>query len=101
MKYNRKKDYSFWKKDYSFWKLARSFLHEYMPLVRNLSDKTIESYKTSIKLYLRFINKEKNIINDKITFEIFSRENMTDYIIWLKNNQAYPKTINLRMTALH
>lgn len=55
-----------------------------MPLVRNLSDKTIESYKISIKLYLRFINKEKHIINDKITFEIFSRENMTDYIIWLK-----------------
>ena len=93
MKYNRKKDHS-------FWKLARSFLHEYMPLVRNLSDKTIESYKISIKLYLRFINKEKHIINDKITFEIFSRENMTDYIIWLKNNQASPKTINLRMTAL-
>src|SRR5699024_9607348 len=83
-----------------FWKLARSFLHEYMPLVRNLSDKTIESYKTSIKLYLRYINKEKNISNDKITFEIFSRENMIDYIIWLKNNQSSPKTINLRMTAL-
>ena len=25
---------------------------------------------------------------------------MTDYIIWLKNNQSSPKTINLRMTAL-
>lgn len=93
MKYNHKQDYT-------FWKLARSFLHEYMPIVRNLSDKTVESYKISIKLFLTFINDEKNISNDKITFDIFTRENMKDYIIWLKNRNASAKTINLRMTAL-
>lgn len=86
--------------DSSFWKLARSFLHEYMPIVRNLSDKTVESYKISIKLYLTFINDEKNITNDKITFDIFTRANMKDYIVWLKNKNASAKTINLRMTAL-
>lgn len=75
MKYNRNQDSS-------FWKLARSFLHEYMPIVRNLSDKTVESYKISIKLYLTFINDEKNITNDKITFDIFTRANMKDYIVW-------------------
>ena len=78
MKYNRNQDSS-------FWKLARSFLHEYMPLVRNLSDKTVESYKISIKLYLEFINDEKNITNDKVTFNIFTRVYMKDYIVWLKN----------------
>ncbi len=93
MKYNRNQDSS-------FWKLARSFLHEYMPIVRNLSDKTVESYKISIKLYLTFINDEKNITNDKITFDIFTRANMKDYIVWLKNKNASAKTINLRMTAL-
>lgn len=93
MKYNRNQDFS-------FWKLARSFLHEYMPIVRNLSDKTVESYKISIKLYLTFINDEKDIANDKVTFNIFTRENMKDYIVWLKNKNASAKTINLRMTAL-
>lgn len=93
MKYNSNQDHT-------FWKLARSFLHEYMPLVRNLSGKTVESYKTSIKLFLTFINDEKNISNNKITFDIFTRENMKDYIIWLKNRNASAKTVNLRMTAL-
>ena len=74
MKYNSNQDYT-------FWKLARSFLHEYMPLVRNLSNKTVEAYKISIKLFLTFINNEKNIANEKITFDIFTRENMKDYII--------------------
>ena len=72
MKYNRNQDSS-------FWKLARSFLHEYMPLVRNLSDKTVESYRISIKLYLSFINDEKDITNDKVTFNIFTKEYMKDY----------------------
>ena len=93
MKYNRNKDYS-------FWKLARSYLHEYMPLVRNLSNKTIDSYKTSIKIYLKFINDNKNIPNNKINFDIFSRDNLKDYVVWLKENGASPKTINLRMTAI-
>lgn len=93
MKYNRKQDTS-------FWKLARSYLHEYMPLVRNLSDKTVESYKISIKLFLKFINEEKKIPDEKITFDIFSKDNLKDYVVWLKNKSAAPKTINLRMTAI-
>lgn len=93
MKYDRKQDKS-------FWKLARSYLHEYMPLVRNLSDKTVESYKISIKLFLKFINEEKKIPDEKITFDIFSKDNLKDYIMWLKNKGAAPKTINLRMTAI-
>lgn len=94
MKYNSKKDYS-------FWKLVRSFLHEYLVNVRNLSLNTISAYKDSIQLFLHFLEEEKNIKNEKVTFDVFNREYVQEFITWLKNKkQSKPKTINLRLTAI-
>ena len=68
MKYNRKKD-----KD--FWLLARSYLHDYMPAVRNLSDKSVETYKQSLKTYLSFLEEVKSLAEEKVTFDSFTRDN--------------------------
>ncbi len=93
MKYRRKKEPD-------FWQLARQYLHDYMPVTRNLSDKSVEAYKQSLKTYLTFLESEKSLKNEKITFEVFTRENMTDYVSWLKNKSYAPKTINLKLTAI-
>ena len=93
MKYNRKKD-----KD--FWLLARSYLHDYMPAVRNLSDKSVEAYKQSLKTYLSFLKETKSLTEDRVTFEAFTRDNVKEYVAWLKNKDYSAKTINLKLTAI-
>lgn len=54
--------------------MARSYLHDYMPAIRNLSDKTIETYKQSLKTYLRFLKEKKNIEDELVSFEAFTRD---------------------------
>lgn len=93
MKYKRKKD-----KD--FWMLARAYLHDYMPAVRNLSDKSVEAYKQSLKTYLTFLAEVKYLAEEAVTLETFSRENIKEYVIWLKGKGFASKTVNLKLTAI-
>lgn len=93
MKYRRKKDSD-------FWQLARSYLHDYMPITRNLSDKSVIAYKQSLKTYLKFLKNEKALTESKVTFDSFSRENIICYIGWLKESGYASKTINLKLTAI-
>ena len=88
MKYNRKKD-----KD--FWLLARSYLHDYMPAVRNLSDKSVAAYKQSLKTYLTFLEEANSLTEDRVTFDAFTRDNIKEYVTWLKGKGFSAKTINL------
>lgn len=71
-----------------------------MPVTRNLSDKTVEAYKQSIQTYLDFLSEQKSLSNEKVTFAVFSRAFLTDYVSWLKGKGYVPKTINLKLTAI-
>lgn len=93
MKYKRKKDKE-------FLQLARNYLHNYMPIVRNLSDKTVETYKQSLKAYLQFLEVENSLVEEQVNFNAFSREKMQDYISWLKRKGYASKSINLKLTAI-
>ena len=93
MKYKRTKSSD-------FWVLARRFLHDYMPVTRNLSDKSVEAYKQSLKVYLEFLELEQGISNEKVSFDSFTRENIKDFIHWLTKKSCSAKTINLRLTAI-
>lgn len=83
MKYDRKKDRN-------FWILARNYLHSYMPVTRNLSDKSVDAYKQSLKSYLAFLEKVKSISDGSVTMDSFNRKNIQEFIV----------SINLKLTAL-
>lgn len=93
MKYKRKKDSD-------FWIFARAYLHDYMPVVKNLSNKSVETYKQSLKTYLKFLNEQKSLSDEKVSFDAFSRDNVKEYIPWLRDQGLSPKSINLKLTAI-
>lgn len=71
-----------------------------MPVTRNLSDKSVEAYKQSLKIYLKFPELEKGISNEKVNFDSFTRASIRDFISWLTDKACSAKTINLRLTAI-
>jgi site-specific recombinase XerD len=84
-----------------FWLYARSFLHSYLPKVRNLSKNTIESYKQSMTYYIDYLKEQKEIERQDVTFDCMSRKNVKDYLVWMIEVQNLAvKTCNLRLTAI-
>lgn len=71
-----------------------------MPATRNLSDKSVEAYKQSLKVYLEFLKSEKLISDEQVSFDSFTRENIKDFINWLTAKSCSAKAINLRLTAI-
>ena len=93
MKYERKKDKN-------FWIMARNYLHSYMPVTRNLSDKSVDAYKQSLKSYLAFLEEVKSVSDSDVTMDCFNRKNIQEFIEWLKNKDYSVKSINLKLTAI-
>ena len=87
--------------DSDFWLYARSFLHTYLPKVRNLSQNTIASYKQSMTYYIDYLKSQMGIERQDVTFECLSRKNVKNYLVWMNEVQNLAvKTCNLRLTAL-
>lgn len=89
------------KHDQVFWKFVRSYLIVYMPKIRCLSPKTIESYSQSISQYCLFLKERFKIEFSKVTFEHITRESVKEFIQWLcvERNCGF-STCNLRLSAL-
>lgn len=65
-----------------------------------VSVRVIETYKQSLKTYLRFLKEKKNIEDELVSFEAFTRDYVKEFIIWLKGQGASTRTINLRITSI-
>jgi site-specific recombinase XerD len=84
-----------------FWLYARSFLHVYLPKVRNLSQNTIDSYKQSMTYFIDYLKNQLGIERQDVTFDCLSRKNIKNYLVRMNEVQNLAiKTCNLRLTAL-
>jgi site-specific recombinase XerD len=89
------------KNDMHFYQMLRDFLTDYLIKRRNFSDKTARAYRQTLNLLRNYVREEKGIRFEQMDFSCFSRSNIYDFLMWLKdvhNNSA--RTLNLRLSAI-
>ena len=85
-----------------FWTVSKRFVSHQLPEIRKSSPNTVKAYRDSINGFIDYLESEKHIRRDAMTFEDFSRANITDFLDWMLNVRKYAgKTCNLRITAIH
>ena len=84
-----------------FMSLLEDYFETYLPYSRGLSPNTIESYKQSFMLLLRFMSDVKGIDPDDIKFSILNYDTLMEFFNWLeKERHCRPVTRNQRLSAL-
>jgi integrase/recombinase XerD len=85
-----------------FWKTAKDFLSHNLPNIRKVSEHTVNAYRDGINKYIGYLENEKSIKRENISFSDFGRDDLKDYLDWMLNIKKYAKkTCNLRITTIH
>ena len=84
-----------------FYQLLRNFLADYLIARRNFSEKTARSYRQTLNLLRNYFKQIKGISFDRMDFPCFTRSNIYDFLMWLKDNRKNStQTLNLRLSAI-
>ena len=66
-----------------FFLCIRNWLTVFLPKQRCLSQNSIKAYKTTLNLLIEFLRTEKNLSVSKIGFDIFNKELIDEFMLWL------------------
>ena len=69
-----------------FMKYLEYYVNTYMPEARGLSKNTINSYKTTFTLLIKYMYSVKNTKADEITFDCLDVNTLSDFMSWLEND---------------
>ena len=82
-------------------RLLALFLKEHLPIRRKSSDKTIRSYRQSMKQFAVWNREQRGVRFDEMGFGDFSRDVVYSFLVWLRDERELsPKTLNLRLAAI-
>jgi len=84
----------------SLWKHVRRYLTVYLPRIRGLSPRTVESYRQSIGMYCRFLKEASRISFANISFDHVERDSVMNFIQSLRSRGCSASTCNLRLSSL-
>ncbi len=75
------------------------YLNEYIMQYKSVSPYTIKSYKTSLKIYLEYLE-TLGITFSKLNYECFNSKHIEDWLVYLKDiKENKPQTINVRLSC--
>lgn len=84
-----------------FWDTASGFLNNELPKIRRKSPNTVSAYRRSLNCFIDFLESEKSIRRETITYHDFNRNNLKEYLLYMKDAcKLSEKTCNLRLTAI-
>lgn len=84
-----------------FMTLLEDYFETYLPYSRGLSSNTIQSYKQSFMLLLRFMSEVKGVDPDDIRFSNLNYDTLLEFFNWIeKERNCKPATRNQRLSAL-
>lgn len=85
-----------------FWETSKKYISNILPDVRKTSMNTVLAYRQGLNAYIDYMESEKGVRREDLTFADFSRTNLIDYLNWMLNVKKYEeKTCGLRITAIH
>jgi integrase/recombinase XerD len=84
-----------------FWQHVRNYLTVYLPRIRGLSPRTVDSYRQSIAMYCSFLKEKSATEFSRVSFEHVTRDSVVKFIRWLRDERSCGvSTGNLRLSAL-
>lgn len=85
-----------------FAQLLTRYLSRYLPGQRNVSVHTVQSYRDTFTLLLRFCHERKGWHPDQITLRHLDRDCVEEFLDWLEHDRhCSVATRNQRLAALH
>ena len=85
----------------SFAEALSYFFNDYLTIQKNLSNNTIKSYKTTFKMFIKYLIGYKNIRIEKISFADINRKNVMDFLKHMETKfKITIKTRNQRLAAI-
>lgn len=88
-------------KDERLFLLIKNFLLVYLPVQRNVSEHTVDTYRTALNQLLKSIAESKNLPVTAVTFDMINRGTVTMYLDSLTEKKGFSSsTRNNRLAAI-
>jgi len=89
------------KKSNVFLNTLSSYLTKYTVVTKGLTKNTIQSYTYTFQLLFVFLKEEKDIPPEKVRFEVFNRDTLEQFLLWLEESRGCSiSTRNQRLSGL-
>ena len=89
-------------KENDFPALLSGFLVDHLPSARNYSPNTVESYRTTFRILLEYLEAVKGKKRMRMRMEDLDRNTIMDFLSWLQSERKVSEnTRNQRLAAIH